>query len=211
MMLLSIDELNIRPRAVEYETYFGEMELTAEQYSRRMEFSKGFEDIMLFVLSLILLLREFGEIDYGFVRSQLESRYREIMGDNLDETYQVYISEFADEIIRNTQEHTKDNIEGENGWYLSDDRAKFVAENEANTSQNYLEYKEAVESGKTKKKWVDMADVKVRPTHKKVGGKVIPIDEYFVVGEALMRFPKDLMAIDYPEEIVNCRCTIKYF
>lgn len=94
------------------------------------------------------------------------------------------------------------------GWFISPDRAVFNAENEANTVLNYKDYKEAKGNFKT---WITENDERVRPTHIPLEGEKIPIGDLFVVGEALMRFPKDLeYAADYPEEIVNCRCSIKY-
>ena len=58
---------------------------------------------------------------------------------------------------------------------------------------------------------MDIRDRKERKTHLKIGGEVIAIDKAFVVGKSLMMFPKDESLGADPEEIVNCRCTIKYF
>lgn len=55
-----------------------------------------------------------------------------------------------------------------------------------------------------------MKDQRVRKTHREVDGETIPIDEVFLVGESLMRFPKDTSLGASAEEIVNCRCVVKY-
>ena len=69
----------------------------------------------------------------------------------------------------------------------------------------------AVDQGKTHKQWVDIRDNKERNTHRKVGGTIIGINELFDVGDARMRYPHDVeLALDNPEEIVNCRCSINY-
>ena len=87
----------------------------------------------------------------------------------------------------------------------------FIAENEANTDMNYLEYVKAVNDGKTKKKWIDMKDKRERKTHLKVGSMTIPIERPFPVGDSLMQFPKDFSLGADAKEIVNCRCSIQYY
>ena len=116
-----------------------------------------------------------------------------------------YSKEFADDVVRSTL----DNIDDE--YYMSNDRAMFAAENEANTVLNYLEFKEAVANGKTRKRWVDIRDSRERKTHRQVGGTVIGIEEAFMVGNSLMMFPKDTSMGAEAKEIIGCRCTIKYF
>ena len=97
-------------------------------------------------------------------------------------------------------------------WYLSEERSLFNAENSANDVFNYNEYRDAVKSGKTKKKWITEGDKRVRESHREVDGQEIPIKEFFTVGGVRMRFPKDMeYAFNVPRETVNCRCTIKYF
>lgn len=47
--------------------------------------------------------------------------------------------------------------------------------------------------------------------HKEVSDKVIPIKDFFRVGLARMRFPKDYeYASVFPEELIGCRCKIEY-
>lgn len=96
------------------------------------------------------------------------------------------------------------------GWYLSQDRVIFNAENEANTVMNYKDFTEA-KGTKRYKVWHTEMDDRVRPTHIPLEGEKIPISELFVVGNALMRYPKDLeYSADNPEEVINCRCSIEY-
>ena len=95
-------------------------------------------------------------------------------------------------------------------WYLSQDRITYNAENEANTVMNYKDYTEA-RGTKKYKTWYTEMDDRVRPTHVPLEGETVPIDDLFVVGAALMRYPKDVeYAADHPEEIVGCRCSIEY-
>lgn len=96
-----------------------------------------------------------------------------------------------------------------NSWYLSNDRITYNAENEANTVMNYKDYTEA-KGTKKYKTWYTEADDRVRPTHVPLEGETIPIDDLFVVGAALMRYPKDVEYCDDDSEICNCRCSIEY-
>ena len=55
-----------------------------------------------------------------------------------------------------------------------------------------------------------MKDKRVRETHREVDDVVLPISDPFEVGDYLMMFPKDTTFGAGPEEIVNCRCSVKY-
>ena len=96
-------------------------------------------------------------------------------------------------------------------WYYSIDRVKFISENESNISWEYQSYIDAVNSGKTKKKWITMQDTRVRHTHKKVNGKTIGINDVFLVGDSLMLHSGDSSLGAEAKELISCRCTTKYF
>lgn len=202
------DELNNpKSRAIPYEQYFGEMELTEEQKEERIKASKRIEDMMLFLFSLLSVMKEYSYENLEFVVSQVKNQYSDILSVSMemDEYLNGYVNDFSVQIVETTQNHMDDE------WYLSDDRAMFVAENEANTTFNYLEYKKAVESGKTKKRWITMRDRHVRHTHQFADGKSIGINDVFLVGDSEMFYPKDTTFGASAREIVNCRCSIKYF
>lgn len=123
----------------------------------------------------------------------------------IDNVMSAYIETLSKNIVEVTLKHIDDK------FYTSEDRAILIAENESNTLSNYTEYIEAVNSGKTMKKWIDMKDDRERDSHLEVGGKAIPIQRAFVVGESLMLYPKDWTLGAGLEEIANCRCTIIYY
>ena len=152
-------------------------------------------------------MKEYSYQNVKFVVNQVKTQYADIISASavMDDYLTGYVQEFSEQIVETTQEHFEDE------WYLSDDRAIFVAENEANTTFNYLEYKKAVKSGKTKKRWVTMRDRHVRHTHQLVDGKTIGINDVFLVGDSEMFYPKDTTFGASANEIVNCRCSIKYF
>ncbi len=204
------DELNTiqKQRSVPYKEYFGEMDgLTDEQIQERIEMAERMEnEVMLFLFALISVMLQFNAVNKGFIEEQVKGRYVAVAKryTGIDGYLNDYIQNFSQEIVR----ATFDNIEDK--YFLSADRATYVAENEAQAVFNYKEFEEAIKSGKTMKEWVDIRDSKERKTHREVGRTRIPIDEYFVVGNSLMRYAKDTRFAE-PKEYVNCRCTTKYF
>lgn len=210
---MAIDELNTIPkqksvssRALPYEQYFGEMELTEEQKEERVQLAEDFEDMMLFLFALLAVVSEFSYENIQFVVNQVESRYLSVLGEYmaLDDYLNGYAKQFAENTVRTTTEHSGD------AWYTSSDRAMYVAENESNTSFNYSEYRQAIEQGKTQKQWITMRDKRVRHTHAEVDGETVGIEEVFLVGTSMMMFPKDDSLGASAKEIINCRCSVKY-
>ena len=103
----------------------------------------------------------------------------------------------------------KDEVEGVDYW-LSLDRAKNIANSEANTFLNYTDYVDAKSQGYKYKTWHTMSDPKVRETHAEIEGRTIGIDELFQVGDSLMKFPHDWESAPNPAEVINCRCSVEY-
>lgn len=209
-MAREIDELNIPmpySRSEPFEQYFGDMDLTDEEKEKRIEVAGDLDDLMLFIFALISLMRESNAIDKDYLSLQINNRYMAILQGymGIDKYLEDYIRQFSNTFIQTTFDSIDDS------WYLSADRARFIAENESETTWNYDEYRQAIEGGKTKKQWVDVRDRKERETHREVGGAVIPIDDVFVVGNSLMRYPKDNLYGAEAKEIVNCRCQIRYY
>lgn len=205
-----MDELKVikqRTLSVPYEQYFSEMDLTKEEKEKRIEFSKEFEDIMLFIFALLLVMKDYGYINKDYIVSSLRQRYSDMALKyiDVDDYVEEYIGRFSEEIIDTTLKHEDDE------WYLSNDRSILIAENEANSIFNHSEFSKAIKAGKTKKKWIDIRDKRERKSHLEVGGKVLPIREPFVVGDDLMLYPKDETYSPSPEQTVNCRCSVKYY
>ena len=208
------DELNIYQRngnksytirSMPYEKYFGEMALTKPQIRQRIEFAEKFEDKLLEFLTLFTLVMSYSQDD-SFLRVQLQQFYFEITSQYIatDDYMQKHGEEFADNFITATKKHKSD------PWYTSEDRAKFNAENEANDVLNYSDFQDAIEAGYTKKRWKTMRDKRVRPSHREVEGITIPIEDTFLVGNSLLRFPGDSEYDDSGEETCGCRCTLEY-
>lgn len=204
-----LDEINIlsEDEMLDIDTYFDEMELTKEEKEERKKFSYEIEDLMLFIFTLFFTMKEYRYMNKSYIIGQLQSRYSEIVLQymDIDKYIEDYIAEFSQETVDTTLKHIDDE------FYLSDDRGLLIALNEANTTLNYKDYANAIKAGKTRKQWITEKDRKVRKTHRILDDKTIPIEDVFIVGDALMRFPHDtLYGIDY-KELSNCRCTVKYF
>lgn len=207
--IVSIDEINklgIERRSEDYEDYFSDMDLTEQQKDERVSFSKDTENVLLFIMALISIMNDFGEIDKQYVSETLAIEFRSIVASysTVDDYLDLYIHEFSETFIDTTLENLADI------WFMSEDRAMFDAENEANTTLNYKDYMKAIMSGKKEKTWITYGDNRVRKSHVKMDGKTIPIKSLFDVNGSFMLYPKDMSRSPRLKEIINCRCSCKY-
>lgn len=199
-----MDELNVlNRRSIDYEEYFGEMELTEEEKKDRIYLAEMLEIIFLFYF---LLLGEKQKEDYV---QMIYEKYLSVAMNFLKlKEIPSYLEKYAIEFAENIVSVTNENISDE--YYTSKDRAMFIAENEANTIGNYRQQVEAIKSGMRYKTWKTKNDFKVRHTHKEVNEKMICIFDAFKVGDSEMMFPKDESLGASAQEIVNCRCVVHY-
>ena len=187
--------------------YFDSMELSSKEKEERKRFSREIQDVLLFIFTLFAVMKEYQSINKQYIISQLQSKYSEVVLQymELDKYIEDYIAEFSQETVDTTLKHIDEE------FYLSEDRSLLISVNETNTTLNYKDYANAIKAGKTRKQWITEKDKKVRKTHRVLDDVVIPIEDTFIVGDTLMRFPHDtLYGIDY-EQLSNCRCSIKYF
>ncbi len=194
-------------RSMPYDDFFGEMGLADEQKEKRIEFSKKIEDDMRFLIMLILIMQETGQIEIEKAAEEFEMRLLEWVAlyVTLDDDIKTYITDFCLSTTETTVNHIAEK------YYVSEDRIRFVSENAALDFLNTADFQKARENGKQYKTWHTIMDGKERNTHRRENLTTIPIDSYFLVGEALMRYPHD-MAVAYlhPEEVINCRCWVTY-
>lgn len=207
----SYDELNIlntTHKSESYEDYFGSMELTAEQRRQRISFAEELETEMLVFLIMLFYMQKYNSVNYEKARKRLEDGYAKVAKKHMtmDKEMSDYIKTFSYDMVDSTKNH-EDSL-----YYYSIDRAVFSAENESAVIYDRKDYLQAVKSGKTKKKWLDIKDRKERKSHLEVGGMVKPINKPFIVGESLMMYPHDSMTYGAdPKEVLNCRCSIVYY
>lgn len=201
---LPYDELHTKEK-IEYETYFGEMDLSDDEKEDRIALAKQLEPIFLY---FFYMLTE-GNSDAADCREYLSDNYKKIAAKFVrarEPTAYLngYIDEITEDIVDATLSH-----EGST-YYTSLERAMNIAANEANTIGNYRQYTQMIKQGYKYKMWVTMRDDKVRHTHVAVNGDKVGIFDSFHVGNAEMSFPRDASLGAGAEEIVNCRCTVKY-
>lgn len=239
MTILSFDQihsLGLERRSMPIEQYFGEMYLTTAQKDRRIALAKDLAEVIRTAFDIILLQADYGNIDWDIVGVEVASMYRDALEKYIpiDDILDDYIDLFADNFVDVTRRHINEELiefatvawaanelsqeSQENdehpvsdAYYISEDRAVLIGEEEASSDANYDDFRDAVNSGKTTKGWHTMLDKKVRETHRPLEGKTIPIDKFFAVGDALMLYPRDIQhAEDNPEEICGCRCSVTY-
>lgn len=204
-----IDELAV-PTDYEFSIseFFDEMDLSPTEKEKRKDFSESMKDIMLFIFTLFSVMKQYGYENKEFIIAQLQSKYWEISIKYFDgdaKKIREYIDGFSNEIINTTIAHIDEE------YFLSDNRAAIIAINEANTILGYSEIQKKIEQGYTRKQWITEKDKKVRKTHRAVDNIIIPIEDYFLVGNSLMLYPHDNISFEVePNEVINCRCTIKY-
>lgn len=189
-----------------YENYFEEMDLSDGEKQKRISFAEKFEDSMLFIFALYLVMKKYNRMNEKYLISQVQSKYSEIVSEYMetDKYMEDYIEEFSKETIDVTKRHDEEE------YFISRDRAILLAENEANTSLNYRQYIDALKKGYKKKIWISERDKSVRVTHREADGMELPIERAFLVGDSLMNFPKDTSMGASSKEIIACRCTVKY-
>ena len=223
-------------RSMDFEKYFGEMGLTEEQTEERISLAEDLEKDMLFFFYLMIAQYQ-NDTDLD-VNEEMNARFRETIGNHMEISDRLdgHISEVVDDIERVTAEHlavlvvltdevTRDiaseseeqsmesedrekKLESEQYW-LSDDRARYIAEEEANTAFNDSDFEEASENYSTKT-WNTMLDAFVRKDHRKMEGVTIPIDELFMVGDSFLLYPRDTSHGASLRQIAGCRCWLTY-
>ena len=210
------DELNVRPnnrRSEPYKEYFSKMSISDKEKQERIAFSEQMEEVVLYILALIEATIESGESDQEYIQTQFYDKYLDVIASYM--LIDTYIKQYALDVTKQIIDATFERFSAEDksitdDYYLSNDRAMFISECEANSILNYRQYSKAVKAGKTKKKWIDVGDKRERRTHLEVGEIILPIDEPFSVGDSLLQFPKDTSLGASADEIVNCRCSIQY-
>lgn len=93
-------------------------------------------------------------------------------------------------------------------WLFSANRAEKAARNNTNSLCNCQRLERLKQQGYQNKQWHTITDGHERATHHAVNGKIVPIDEPFIVGGYRMMFPRDVTYGAPPKEIINCRCSI---
>lgn len=197
---MKFDELN------QLKAFYSTMQIPEEDKKKRVDLALELYDVFLYILFFMdaemRTQLDVEKIVEGIddIKESLTLRLEDTLrGKPIEEDY---IPRLVDEVVDTTLRHPEDK------YYTSQERALLIAQNESNSVNNYDDFLQAKSKGFTMKQWVTEGDEKVRPEHVLVDGEKIPIDAFFMVGGEQMRYPHDPTAS--PDNIVNCRCTLKY-
>lgn len=196
--MVKFDELN------RLKKYFSVMEIPQSEQDKRVSLGWLFYDAFLYVLLLMQTeYRVNKQIEKDFYVRAIEGRIRDILEDNNIPYDEDYVPKVAEDVIETTLRHQEEE------YYYSQERALLIAQNEANTVMNSVDFQEAKLNGKTHKTWISEKDSKVRLWHEEVDSTTVKIDEPFHVGGDLLDYPHDYIH-GSPENLINCRCTCRY-
>ena len=210
MFASPIDSIKNYHLSVEYEKYFGEMELDTDEIEKRIKLAEEEEDVFWFLFWLWINsgeeVEDGYELDLGYLQETTERRLKDAIKAKKSKytEIEIHIEQTVSDLIDTTSRHFVE------PWYFSRDRAKITAENDANAVRNYMQHVDHRDAGYTKKTWKTMLDNRVRHTHMAVEGETIWIDDEFTVGIWKMRHPCDSSRGAPLSEIAGCRCVLKY-
>ena len=216
----SFDELNIvvgYDRSEPYEEYFDLDWLNDEERERRIALAYNLDEhFRPLILYLFYAALATAEIDWEYFESAFRIEYRmalESANFTVDDDVEKRIDTTAGEIRDSSEKRITSigDMTDADLYYLSEDRLRFISENEAQDSAENEEFITALYEGKTQKEWISMRDNRVRQTHRIADSQVKPIMEPFEVGNSLMQFVGDSSLGADAEEIVGCRCHVRYF
>ena len=216
----SFDELNVvvgYDRSEPYEDYFDLDYLSDDERERRIALAYSMEDhFRPLILYLFYAALASAEIDWEYFESAFRVEYQSVL-----EEFEFTVNDDVSNRIENTVDVIRDSSEKRvtsiddmsdaDLYYLSEDRLRFISENESQDSCEGEEFINALMDGMTQKEWISMRDNRVRKTHRIADSQVKPIMEPFEVGSSLLQFPGDQSYEPDPEEIVGCRCHVRYF
>lgn len=209
MTVMTFDELNqlVPKQNIPMEQYFGEMGLTNEQERKRLDLAERLEEEFIDILAWVFYTAQ----NRAVSESVVEERFREALINSTDE--EVMNLSRTEEIIDTVaKEVAKTTVDRRNTpFFLSEERAYLLAEDNANTLFNYYDFEQALSQNKSMKQWLTILDGRERETHNLADGMIAVVEQPFEVGDSLLMFPKDTSLGASPEEIINCRCSVRYF
>lgn len=232
-----INSLGYQRRSEPIDEYFTVMDIPKPAVERRVAVARRIKQVVIDYLHVIDdYIDTLGYTAFAIAQRYLEDGLREAIvdtGHEIDDYLAAYIVITAQKINDVSQRHIKPTVadiapvddtaasddvpeekkEDEDEllpyymYFDSEDRAEFIAEDEANSIEGYEDFAIALARGFTTKTWRTMRDKRVRDTHVKAEGQTVLMDDFFAVGNAQLLFPRDTVnGADFPEELVNCRC-----
>ena len=213
-MLSRVDEVNTyeyiysdKEVSLMLKEYFDVMDISEDQKKKRESVAKEIRESLLFLFALVSTANEYGYLDKDFVLQKFREKFANVLLDNTSRN--EYIDRYFTNITQNIVDNTISNFSGDKDYWVSDERAIIIAENEANSIENYNELEDAIENGFTMKEWRAELDNRTRKDHRKINGTKIPIDEYFQFDDCEMLYAHDVVN-GTERQNANCRCSCHY-
>ena len=185
--------------------YFKPMQISAVQKRKRIRLAEQIDDIFIALLSEYFYADQLNTVVKSDIYERTRLEYLGAIEKNVlpDE----YIINHATTTITNTIEvllrHRED------PYFYSKDRARAIAQNEANSIFNYTEYEDAIKN-KHFKTWNTIMDGRERDSHAEVNGITIPINEPFQLRGGYLQYPRDDSLDVSDDEIAGCRCSLTF-
>lgn len=207
--ILDFDELNRLvgyTRSEPFEDYFAPMKISDKQKQQRIDLAKDLDDIFEDLFIYMFEMARYGYSDYTDAYALAYSKYMEVIGNHVTPTDELILH--GDELITSVLEVLYRHYD--DPYYFSRDRARLIAENDANSIFNYDEFQDARINGYHLKTWNTIMDGHERDSHAEVNGVTIPIEEVFHLQGGDCYYPRSDELGMSDEEIVNCRCSLSY-
>ena len=210
----------------DYEDYYRPMRISKSQKEKRADLARkldtAFEGLLIYVYEsqqAYSLLEGLDEINRMSGTTIIEMRvpYQNIIDETREEYLQAIDGIFdPDGVLPIHAEATILEMlavlmrHSEDAYYYSRDRARAIAEEEANYIYECSELSEAIEDGCTMKTWNTIMDGRERDSHAEVNGVTIPIEEPFELEGGYVMYPGDDSMGASDSELANCRCSCSY-
>ena len=189
-----------------FEDYYNPMQISEKQKKKRIEMAKAIEEVMINLLIQMFYGEQYDTPVFDIAYSEAVRAYLTALL-ILDIEPDEYLADHAEGIIANVLDvllrHEDD------PWFYSKDRARAIAEEQANQIYAYTEYEEAAKN-KRYKTWHTIMDGRERDSHAEVNNLTLPIDEPFELQGGSVQFPgDDSLGVD-ASELSNCRCSLSF-
>lgn len=209
MSVTSFDELNRLvgyKRSMPVDKFFDEMRISKSQKQLRKDLAERLNDEFDYVMAYMFYLQVNGiPIASTDIVSEITGRYRDAVGFLIP--IDLYV---ANRIAKTAYEVTDAAIRHpDDPYFYSLDRSRLIAENESNTLYSYDEFNEEALAAKYKQ-WLTIMDGKERESHAEINETIVPIDEPFELQGGYADFPRDLSYGISDDEVINCRCSLKF-
>lgn len=208
MSVFTFDELHKlgrKRRSEPIEEYYDPMHISQKRKENRIRTAEKYRDAVLAYMRFVDEYAAYQDYIDVSAKEYLHKGLLDVIGDLLvvNQVLADYAERISSDIHGATMRHLDD------PYFMSEDRATFIGEDESNSLWNWEELEEAQLYGRTDKTWNTVGDSHVRDTHVDVDGITLPLEEPFVVGGVEMMTPRD-PEVDAPEETAGCRCWLTF-